>query len=323
MGLAFERASLAEIVATITEKSGVQVQLDPSPEFGDYLQSSVEPLHVDLSGKTVAFALDEILQAHRLQDEMTKLFWQLRPEGVRISSKERIIEPRLFLLGTDALGRDLFSRILYGGQISLTVGLVGVFLTTILGLFFGGIAGYVGGLTDFLLMRLVDLLMAVPGFYLMLALRNSVGQNLESTQSYLIVVMILSFVSWASFCRLTRGVVLSLREQDYATAARALGASHWRCIVRHILPNAITYTIVHATIAIPYYILGEVALSFLGLGISEPHASWGNMLKAAENVSALEQHPWVLVPGIFIFVTVLAYNFLGDALRDASDPRAS
>src|SRR5262245_26139604 len=172
-------------------------------------------------------------------------------------------------------------------------------------------------------MRAVDRMMAVPAFSLVLVLRGLVRSDLDSTQTYLLLVVILALVSWGGFARLVRGAVLSLREQDFAVAARALGASHWRCLVRHILPNTVTLVLVHATLAIPSFILGEVALSYLGLGVSEPKASWGNLLKAAENVSALTEHSWVLIPGIFILASVLAYNFLGDALRDAADPRTS
>jgi ABC-type dipeptide/oligopeptide/nickel transport system permease subunit len=315
-------ATLAEIAAELSRRSGVAVDVDRSAEFQDYLRDA-PLLDVDLGGKTLRQALAAIVESHRSADEGSKLIWLLRPEGVMLGSRALTPEPRLYLLGSDALGRDLFSRIVYGAQVSLTVGLVGISVTLILGLLLGGIAGYAGGGVDFLLMRLVDLLMAVPAFYLILVLRGLVRSDLDPLQAYLLVTLILALVSWGSFARLVRGSVLSLREQEFTTAARALGASHWRCLVRHILPNTLTLALVQVTLAIPYFILGEVALSFLGLGIAEPGASWGNLLQAATNVSALAQHPWVLWPGAFIFASVLAYNFLGDALRDATDPRTA
>ncbi len=228
---------------------------------------------------------------------------------------------RLFLFGSDKVGQDLFSRILYGAQISLSIGILGIIISTIIGMLVGGIAGYFGGVTDFLLMRLVEILLAVPSLYFILILRQSFGAGFSSTQIYLIIVVILAFIGWAAEARVIRGMVLSLKEQDYVIAARALGYSNLRVIVRHILPNTLSFVIVTATLSVPFYILSEVALSFLGVGIQEPEASWGNMLRDANNIRFLQDFPWVLIPGFFIFVAVMAWNFLGDGLRDAADPR--
>ncbi|HYM81935.1 MAG TPA: ABC transporter permease [Candidatus Limnocylindria bacterium] len=229
---------------------------------------------------------------------------------------------RLYLLGTDPLGRDVFSRLLFGGQVSLTVGLVGIAISFTIGLLLGGIAGYFGGWVDSVIMRLTELLLNIPGLYLLIALRAIFPADLPSQQVYLAIVVILAFIAWASLARIIRGMVLSIRRQEYVAAAEALGMSRMRIIVRHILPNTLSFVIVAATITIPGYILGEVVLSFLGLGVQEPAASWGNMLGQARTLRVLTSFPWMLfAPGTAIFVTVLAFNFLGDGLRDALDPR--
>lgn len=233
-----------------------------------------------------------------------------------------VYHAKIFLLGSDQSGRDLFTRILYGGQISLSVGLLGIFISMIIGLAVGGVSGYYGGILDFFSMRFVELLMAIPGLYLILTLRAAFPRELSSRQTYLMIVGVLALAGWASTGRVVRGMVLALKENEYVLAARALGAGDARIIFRHILPNTASFMIVTATLFVPYYILGEVALSFLGMGITEPESSWGLLLKDAQNSGILKFSPWLVLPGFFIFVAVLAYNFLGDGLRDAADPRA-
>ena len=228
---------------------------------------------------------------------------------------------KIFLLGADHLGRDIFSRLLYGGRISLSIGIVGVLVSFTIGAIIGGISGYFGGVVDNILMRLSEIIMSFPGFYLMLALRAVFPITLSSVQVYFLIVIILSFIGWAGLARVIRGMVLSIREQDFVTAAKSYGAAPLRIIVKHILPNTYSYLLISATLAIPGYILGESALSLLGLGIQEPYASWGNMLSSARNVSAIASYPWILAPGIAIFIAILAFNLLGDALRDALDPK--
>jgi peptide/nickel transport system permease protein len=229
---------------------------------------------------------------------------------------------RVFLLGTDSFGRDVVSRLLYGSQISLTVGIVGIAISFTLGLLLGGVAGYFGGWADTIIMRITELLLSVPSLYLIIALRAVFPVDLPSRQIYLGIVAILAFIGWAGLARVIRGLVLSMRKSDFVTAAEALGFSRLRVIARHVLPNTMSYVIVAATLSIPGYILGEVVLSFLGVGVQEPSASWGNMLNQARSIRALTTFPWLLlVPGTAIFLTVMAFNFLGDGLRDALDPR--
>ncbi len=230
-------------------------------------------------------------------------------------------EGKIFLLGADNLGRDIFSRLLYGGRISLSIGIVGVLVSFSIGAIIGGISGYFGGKVDNILMRISEIVMSFPGFYLMLALRAVFPITLSSVQVYFLIVVILSFIGWAGLARVVRGMVLSIREQEFVIAAKSYGASSIRIITRHILPNTFSYLLIAATLAIPGYILGESALSLLGLGIQEPYASWGNMLSAARSISAIASYPWILSPGIAIFITILAFNIIGDALRDALDPK--
>ena len=229
-------------------------------------------------------------------------------------------EGEVFLLGTDALGRDVFSRVLAGSRISLTIGLIGVFLSFLLGCILGGISGYYGGVPDLIIQRVIEFLGAIPNIPLWMALSAVIPIKWPVIRTYFAITIILSVLSWTGLARVVRGKLLELREQDYVTAAKLSGARDWQIIVEHLLPGFMSYLIVHLTLAIPNMILGETALSFLGLGIQPPAVSWGTLLQGAQNVTNIAIYPWLLTPALFVVITVLLYNFVGDGLRDAADP---
>ncbi len=225
----------------------------------------------------------------------------------------------IFLLGTDRLGRDVFSRLIYGTRISLSIGIIGIAISFPIGMFVGSAAGYFGGLLDNVIMRLTEILMMFPAFYFMLALRSTFPVNISSVAVFFAITIILSLIGWAGLARVVRGMVLSIRENDFVKAARVLGGGNVYIILKHIIPNTFSYVIVAAMLSVPGYILGESALSLIGLGIQEPYPSWGNMLSEAMNVHVLSAYPWVLSSGIAIFVVVMAFNLVGEGLRDYLD----
>ncbi len=228
----------------------------------------------------------------------------------------------IFLFGTDRQGRDLLSRIMYGGRISLTVGLIGVFLSMILGTTLGIISGYYGGTVDNIIQRIIEFLTAFPAIPLWMSLAAALPQDWSSIKSYFAITIILSIISWGGLARQIRGKILSLREEEYILAARIVGCSERKILFTHLLPNCISHIIVIATLSIPGMILGETSLSFLGLGIKPPMTSWGVLLSECQNVRSVVQTPWLTIPVAFVIITVLAFNFLGDGLRDAADPYA-
>lgn len=229
---------------------------------------------------------------------------------------------RLFLLGTDINGRDVFSRILFGGRISMTIGFLALFVLFPIGLLYGGIAGYFGGKIDSIMMRFAEAVMSIPSFYLLIILASILPSGMTSIQRFMLIVVILALIGWAGFARVVRGMVLSIKNQEYVQAAKSIGASNLRIIIKHILPQTTSFVIVAMTLSVPSYILSESGLSFLGLGIQQPDASWGNMLKEAQEYTNIIYRPWLLTPGFLIFIAVLAFNLIGDTIRDILDPKS-
>lgn len=227
----------------------------------------------------------------------------------------------IHLLGTDALGRDYFSRLVYGARISLFIGLIGAGLSFGIGIIIGTFSGYIGGILDTIIMRLTEIIMSLPTFYLLLTLSVIIPAGVSSSITFLLIIGILSFIGWAGFARVIRGMVLSLKERDFVNASIAYGDNVWGIIRKQLIPNLLSYTVVSITLSIPSYIISESALSMLGLGIREPDVSWGNMLSEATNIEALTIRPWMLASGLCIVITILCLNIIGDYLRKRIDPR--
>ena len=228
--------------------------------------------------------------------------------------------PKFFLWGADRQGRDVFARVLHGGRVSLTVGVVSVAIATVLGSILGTASGYYGGWIDNLMQRAIELIQTFPTIPLWAALTAILPPDLPVTQRYIFITIILSFISWTGLARQVRGKVLSYRAADYTAAAQAAGASDLRIILTHLAPNSLSHIIVVAALAIPGTILGETALSFLGLGMLPPAVSWGVLIREAQQVQVILRYPWLLLPGVAVVLSVLCFSFLGDGLRDAADP---
>lgn len=226
----------------------------------------------------------------------------------------------LFLFGTDSLGRDMFSRVLHGARVSLSIGLAGVVISFVLGCLFGGISGYFGGWVDMIVQRMIEFLQSLPTIPLWMGLAAAVPIEWPALRVYFMITVILSLLGWTGLARVVRGKLLQLREEDFVMAAKFAGSTELRIITRHLLPGFMSYLIVHLTLAIPAMILGETALSFIGVGLRPPVVSWGVMLQQAQNVRTVSLQPWLLIPGLCVVVVVLCFNFVGDGLRDAADP---
>ena len=226
----------------------------------------------------------------------------------------------MYLFGADQLGRDVLSRVIHGARVSLSIGLLGVSVSFLLGCLLGGLSGLLGGPVDMAIQRVIEFLQSLPTIPLWMAMSAAIPIDWPALRTYFMITVILSIIGWTGLARVVRGKILQLREEDYVTAAGVSGATRLSVIVRHLLPNFLGYLIVHLTLAVPDMILGETALSFLGLGLQPPVVSWGVALQQASSVNVVALHPWLLLPALVVVLTVLCFNFVGDGLRDAADP---
>lgn len=316
---------------------------DPRHHDTEYIHCPPQRLHfVDESGKFYIrpFVYKYILEIDRTtlittytQDTDTKYFLHFFTRGDPyelwglFSMKLHLFgtrepEGRIFLFGTDRLGRDLLSRIIMGGRVSLSIGLVGIAISFMLGIIIGGISGYFGGKADLVIQRIIEFIRSIPTLPLWMGLSVALPPHWSIVKVYFGIVIILSLVGWTAVARVVRGKFMSLREEDFVTVSRLHGANEARVIFVHLLPSFTSHIIAAITLRVPGMILGETALSFIGLGMQPPAISWGVLLKESQAIRVLADAPWLLLPGIFIIITVLAFNFVGDGLRDAADPYA-
>ena len=280
---------------------GYTMTRDPKTLLEMYAQDRTQPFYLTLFPEVEPYKMWGFLELNR------RLFGA--EEGGTV-----------FLFGTDSLGRDLLSRILYGTRISLSIGLVGVVMSLVLGIMLGGISGFYGGIMDVIIQRVIEILRAFPDIPLWMGIAAALPPNWPILRVYFAISIILALLGWTEVARVVRGKILSLREQDFAMAARLAGVRERRIITHHLLPSFTSHLIVVITLSIPAMILGETVLSFLGLGLRHPVSSWGVLLQDAQNVRTIASYPWLLIPILFVVITVLSFNFFGDGLRDAADP---
>ncbi|WP_208977970.1 ABC transporter permease [Labrenzia sp. 011] len=310
----------------------------PNMRDSDHLYAPPQPVHLFHEGRLVGpfvYGMQSSLDMETLQwvftDDKSDVqrirffcsgapyeFWGLFDTSFHLFCPAE--EGTLFLLGTDRLGRDQFSGLVYGARLSLTVGLVGVTISIVLGLFFGGIAGYFGGFLDNMIQRMIEIIRSLPELPLWMALSAALPVTWSPVWIYFGLTVILGLLDWPGLARAVRSKLLSLREEEYAKAAVLMGAKPGRVITRHLLPGFTSHIIASATLSIPAMILGETALSYLNLGLRRPAVSWGVLLNEAQNISVVTVYPWLMAPVLPIIIVVLAFNFLGDGLRDAADP---
>jgi peptide/nickel transport system permease protein len=324
----------AEFVAPFDPQSASAKHVYHPPQMIHFIDSTEEGWRIKPWVQAYTLERDKFtLQTTFKPDEGKRIYLSFLGKGTPYEllglfpAERRLLVPdepneRFFLFGADRLGRDMLSRTVFGTRVSMSIGLVGVTLSLLLGVLLGGISGYYGGAVDMVIQRVVEFVLSLPTIPIWLALTASLPATWPPLTRYFAITLILSLVGWTELARVVRGRFLALRSEDFVIAARLDGCSEKRVIFRHMLPSLMSHVIASVTLAIPVMILAETSLSFLGLGLLPPTISWGVLLKEAQNIRSIAQAPWLFVPGAFVLVAVLALNFLGDGLRDAADPYA-
>lgn len=292
-----------------------------NPEAG---YASPSKIRIDLKGLYIyrqEYKLNpETLKKDTIEDKSQKYHLKFFHNSKLVAVDEPAY---LYVLGADQLGRDLLSRLIYGGRPSLTIGFLGLLIAFPIGILYGGISGFFGSWIDNLMMRIAEAIMSLPSFYLLIILSALLPASLSNIQRFTMITFILSFISWASLSRIVRGQILSIKEKEFIISAKSIGMPNLQIIIQHLVPHTASFLIVAATLAVPGFIIGESALSFLGLGINQPDPSWGNILAEGKQLSNILTRPWLMWgPSILIFASVFSFNMIGDRLRDVLDPKS-